>query len=173
MRTGPGFDEQSVLALVNQLHDANPAKRTFTLADVAEALYGPGSAAIAQGDLVAPAGQAVSQPVMPVLDGSAQQHPEETRARRPAPGHDDRGGGVSSEPGLTGVWAPFIDESAAAGSRTDEQPSDAPDPPVQPGETSPRSRTDLNGYGCPHRNLRISRSGACAWKGGWPPPNPP
>jgi len=65
MRTGPGFDEQSVLALVNQLHDANPAKRTFTLADVAEALYGPGSAAIAQEALVAPAGQAVSQPAMP------------------------------------------------------------------------------------------------------------
>ena len=42
-----------------------PAKRTFTLADVAEALYGPGSAAIAQGALVAPAGQAVSQPAMP------------------------------------------------------------------------------------------------------------
>ena len=65
MRTGPGFDEQSVLALVNQLHDANPAKRTFTLADVAEALYGPGSAAIAQEALAAPAGQAVSQPAMP------------------------------------------------------------------------------------------------------------
>jgi hypothetical protein len=64
MRTGPGFDEQSVLALVNQLHDANPARRTFTLADVAEALYGPGSAAIAQEALVAPAGQAVSQPAM-------------------------------------------------------------------------------------------------------------
>ena len=65
MRTGPGFDEQSVLALVNQLHDANPTKRTFTLADVAEALYGPRSAAIAQEPLVAPAGQAVSQPAMP------------------------------------------------------------------------------------------------------------
>jgi|SRR5438067_3108096 hypothetical protein len=67
MRTGPGFDEQSVLALVNQLHDDNPTKRTFTLADVAEALYGPGSVAIAQGALVAPAGQAVSQPAMPAM----------------------------------------------------------------------------------------------------------
>ena len=46
-----------------------------------------------------------------------------------------------------------------AGSHTDEQPSDVSDPLVQPGETSPRSRTDLNGSGCPHRNLRIRRLG--------------
>ena len=96
MRTGPGFDEQSVLALVNQLHDANPAKRTFTLADVAEALYGPGSAAIAQGDLVAPAGQAVSQPVMPAWMEVLNNILKKLGPRRPAPGHDDRGGGVSS-----------------------------------------------------------------------------
>jgi hypothetical protein len=43
-----------------------------------------------------------------------------------------------------------------AGSHANEQPSDDPDPPGQPGETSPRSRTDLNGAGRPHRNLRIS-----------------
>jgi hypothetical protein len=43
-----------------------------------------------------------------------------------------------------------------AGSHTDEQPSDAPDPPGQPGETSTRSRTDLNGAGRPHGYLRIS-----------------
>ena len=65
MRTGPGFDEQSVLALVNQLHNANPAKKTFTLAEVAEALYGPESAAIAQGSVVAPEGQAINRPAMP------------------------------------------------------------------------------------------------------------
>ena len=41
----------------------------------------------------------------------------------------------------------------------DEQPSDDPDPPGQPGETSPRSRTDLNGSGRPHGYLRIRRLG--------------
>src|SRR5580700_11970488 len=46
-----------------------------------------------------------------------------------------------------------------AGSHTDEQPSDASDPVVQPGETSPRSRTDLNGFGCPYGYLRIRRLG--------------
>src|ERR1700760_715375 len=44
-----------------------------------------------------------------------------------------------------------------AGSHTDEQPSDDPDPPGQPEETSPRSRTDLNGAERPHRHLRIRR----------------
>jgi hypothetical protein len=42
-----------------------------------------------------------------------------------------------------------------AGSHTDEQPRDAPDPRGQPGGTGPRSRTDLNGSGCPHMELRI------------------
>jgi hypothetical protein len=65
MRTGPAFDEQSVLALVNKLHDADPAKMTFTLAEVAEALYGPGSAAMAQGSIMASAGPPVRQHVMP------------------------------------------------------------------------------------------------------------
>ena len=65
MRAGPAFDEQSVLALVNELHDADPAKMTFTLAEVAEALYGPGSAAIPQGSIMASAGLPVRQHVMP------------------------------------------------------------------------------------------------------------
>jgi hypothetical protein len=65
MRTGPGFDEQSVLALVNQLHDANPAKMTFTLAEVAEALYGPEIAAIAQGSVMASENQPVRRHIMP------------------------------------------------------------------------------------------------------------
>ena len=42
-----------------------------------------------------------------------------------------------------------------AGSHTDEQPWDDLDPSGQPGETSPRSRTVLNGSGCLYRNLRI------------------
>src|SRR5450755_722302 len=45
-----------------------------------------------------------------------------------------------------------------AGSHTDEQPWDAPDPYGQPGETSPRSRTDLNGAERPRWYLRIRRS---------------
>jgi len=65
MSTSSGFDEQSVLALVNQLHAADPAKRTFTLTEIAEALHGPGSAAIARGTVVDSAGQAISQPPMP------------------------------------------------------------------------------------------------------------
>jgi hypothetical protein len=44
-----------------------------------------------------------------------------------------------------------------AGSHTDEQPSDDPDPPGQREEASPRSRTGLNGSGCPHMELRIRR----------------
>jgi len=47
-----------------------------------------------------------------------------------------------------------------AGSHTDEQPWDAPDPPGQPGETSPRPRTDLNEAGRPRWYLRIRRSSA-------------
>jgi len=43
MKTTPGFDEQSVLALVNELHDANPGKRTFTLMEIVDALGGPGT----------------------------------------------------------------------------------------------------------------------------------
>ena len=45
-----------------------------------------------------------------------------------------------------------------AGSHTDEQPRDAPNLCGQPGEMNPRSRTDLNGSGRPHWNLRIRRS---------------
>lgn len=40
----PGFDQESVLALVSELHEANPAKRSFTLMEIADALWGPGSA---------------------------------------------------------------------------------------------------------------------------------
>ena len=47
-----------------------------------------------------------------------------------------------------------------AGSHTDEQPWDAPDPCGQPGETSPRPRTDLNEAGRPRWYLRIRRSSA-------------
>jgi hypothetical protein len=65
MTMSHGFDEQSVLALVNELHDADPAKKTFTLAEIAEALHRPGSAAMAQGSVTAPVGQATSQPAMP------------------------------------------------------------------------------------------------------------
>ena len=65
MRTFPEFDERAVLALVSELHENNPAKRTFTLAEIAEAMHGPGSAAIAHGSVAAPAGQTISQPAMP------------------------------------------------------------------------------------------------------------
>jgi hypothetical protein len=65
MQELPGFDEQAVLALVNELHETNPTKRTFTLAEIAEAMHGPGSAAIAQGSVVGPDGQTISQPAMP------------------------------------------------------------------------------------------------------------
>jgi len=56
------------------------------------------------------------------------------------PGDDDEGQGITL---------------SSAGSRGDEQPSDAPDSPEQRTGTSLRSRTDLNGAGRPHRNLRI------------------
>jgi len=39
----PGIDEESVLALVNELREANPEKRTFTLLEIADALGGPGT----------------------------------------------------------------------------------------------------------------------------------
>ena len=63
MSTSSGFDEQSVLALVNRLHAADSAKSTFTLTEIAEALYGPGSAAIARA--VDSSGQPISRPPMP------------------------------------------------------------------------------------------------------------
>jgi hypothetical protein len=45
----PAIDEQSVLALVNELREANPEKRMFTLLEIADALGGPdtGSASFA------------------------------------------------------------------------------------------------------------------------------
>ena len=48
MRTARGLDEESVLAVVNDLHKSDPTKRTFTLAEVAEALGWPGSHTLAQ-----------------------------------------------------------------------------------------------------------------------------
>src|SRR2546430_140548 len=42
-----------------------------------------------------------------------------------------------------------------AGSHRGERLSEIPDSPEQRAETSPRSRTDLNGSGCPHMELRI------------------
>jgi hypothetical protein len=59
---------------------------------------------------------------------------------------------TTSDPRKTCAWEPRWE-------RHDEQPSVAPDPPGQPAETSPRSRTDLNGSGCPRRYLRIKRLG--------------
>jgi hypothetical protein len=38
METHPGFDQEYVLTLVNELHEANPAKRSFTLMEIADAL---------------------------------------------------------------------------------------------------------------------------------------
>jgi len=46
----------------------------------------------------------------------------------------------------------------AAGSHRGERPIGIPDGHEQRPGTRPRSRTDLNGSGCPHRNLRIRRS---------------
>jgi hypothetical protein len=46
-----------------------------------------------------------------------------------------------------------------AGSHTDERHLDSPDFHGQPTGTHPRSRTDLNGSGRPHMELRIKRSG--------------
>src|SRR5271165_2643428 len=58
-----------------------------------------------------------------------------------------------------------------AGSHTDEQPRDAPNLCGQPGETNPRSRTNLNGDGRPHWNLRIRRSGRSSRARGISRPN--
>ena len=52
MDTRPGFDQESVLGLVNELHEANPAKRSFTLMEIADALWGPGSASFAGATVV-------------------------------------------------------------------------------------------------------------------------
>jgi hypothetical protein len=60
-----------------------------------------------------------------------------------------------------------------AGSHTDEQPRDAPNPCGQPGETNPRSRTDLNGSGRPHWNLRICECVVTAVLGVLPPGSVP
>ncbi len=43
MESISGFNEESVLALVNELCEANPGKRTFTLLEIADALGGPGT----------------------------------------------------------------------------------------------------------------------------------
>jgi hypothetical protein len=54
METRPGFDQESVLALVNELHEANPAKRSFTLMEIADAMWGPGSATLADATATQP-----------------------------------------------------------------------------------------------------------------------
>jgi hypothetical protein len=59
METRPGFDQESVLALVNELHAANPAKRSFTLMEIADAMWGPGSASFAVATLVDPEGRSI------------------------------------------------------------------------------------------------------------------
>ena len=48
-----------MLALVNELHEANPAKRSFTLMEIADALWGPGSASFAGATLLDPEGKIV------------------------------------------------------------------------------------------------------------------
>ena len=55
-----------------------------------------------------------------------------------------------------------------AGSHRDERPSGIPDEDEQRAGTRPRSRTVLNGFGCPHMELRIRRLGVRV-----PPSAPP
>jgi hypothetical protein len=57
-----------------------------------------------------------------------------------------------------------------AGSHRPERPSGIPDGHEQCQGTRPRSRTDLNESGYPHRNLRIRRAYSC--KAGAAAPNP-
>ena len=57
MDTRPGFDQESVLGLVNELHEANPAKRSFTLMEIADALWGPGSASFGYATTAYPDGR--------------------------------------------------------------------------------------------------------------------
>jgi hypothetical protein len=64
METRPGFDQESVLALVNQLHEANPAKRSFTLMEIADAMWGPGSATLADATAIHPDGR-ITRRLMP------------------------------------------------------------------------------------------------------------
>jgi hypothetical protein len=63
---------------------------------------------------VIPAGQVVSQPAMPAWMEVLNNILKKLGHERPAPDHDNRGGGVSSEPELTGVWAPSMDETGPA-----------------------------------------------------------
>ena len=46
-----------MLTLVNELHEANPAKRSFTLMEIADALWGPGSASFGYATAVYPDGR--------------------------------------------------------------------------------------------------------------------
>src|ERR1017187_2163114 len=64
MRQRPGFDEASVLALVNQLHAVDPRKRTFTLMEIAEAMT-PGQANFSPGTVVISTYNKINQPPMP------------------------------------------------------------------------------------------------------------
>ena len=53
-----------------------------------------------------------------------------------------------------------------AGSHADERPCSSPDGCEHRAATNPRSRTDLNRAGCPHRNLRIKCSQPTTGSGG-------
>ncbi len=81
--------------------------------------------------------------------------PGQGRARSPSP--------VEGPMSVTRTRASRCPMSCAAGSHagshTDERPSGTPDLHGQPTAARPRSRTDLNGSGRPHRYLRIRRSG--------------
>jgi hypothetical protein len=64
METRPGFDQESVRALVNELHEANPAKRSFTLMEIADAMWGPGSASFGDATVRYPDGR-ITRRLMP------------------------------------------------------------------------------------------------------------
>jgi hypothetical protein len=81
---------------------------------------------------------------------------------------------VQSRPGRTGqaCWSSLnrserprpellmrLGNGSHAGSHTDERPRDSQDLRGQPALSRPKSRTDLNGPGCLHGNLRIKRLG--------------
>jgi hypothetical protein len=59
-----------------------------------------------------------------------------------------------------------------AGSHADERHRASPDFHGQPPGTTPRSRTDPNGSGCPHMELGIRGSCPLCTPGGSPPPDP-
>jgi hypothetical protein len=64
VETRSGFDVESVLALVSELHDSNPEKRAFTLMEIADALYGSGSASFAGATAVDERGEIIKPRVL-------------------------------------------------------------------------------------------------------------